>query len=285
MKDRNAPWVRIRPGQERILDAAMQHIRSIPYKPSLRWVFYRLYQDGFYEGKTRTHYERCKALLIRARKSFYKEWHPDTLVDETREAIPRRGKFESEDDFNSRMPGILAQIPAHYSLDHFYDQEKYVEIWFEARAMVQQFQHFTTRVDLVPMGGFPSVSLKWQLAKELEEKGERYRKPIIVLYFGDLDLSGHQIKDSTEEDVSRWCRAEFQIIRCGLTIEQIEKYDLPMSIEGKGYQWEALSHEAAGEIITTSLSHYLDLDLIDEYEAKSKEISGRWAREIRRVLR
>ncbi len=34
-----------------ILNAAMAHIQSVPYKVTLRWLFYRLLQEGVYKKK------------------------------------------------------------------------------------------------------------------------------------------------------------------------------------------------------------------------------------------
>ncbi|GAJ17797.1 unnamed protein product, partial [marine sediment metagenome] len=37
--------------QADILDRAEEHIRSVPYRVTARWLFYRLLQDGIYHGK------------------------------------------------------------------------------------------------------------------------------------------------------------------------------------------------------------------------------------------
>lgn len=40
-----------RDSSREILDRAMVHVRSVPYIVSLRWLFYRLLQDGLYHHK------------------------------------------------------------------------------------------------------------------------------------------------------------------------------------------------------------------------------------------
>jgi len=55
--------------QRQLLARALELIDSVPYRVTLRWVFYRLLQEGFYEGKDG--YKKCKYLLAKARKRFY----------------------------------------------------------------------------------------------------------------------------------------------------------------------------------------------------------------------
>ena len=63
-----------------ILDSAMEHINSVPYVVSARWLFYRLLQDSFYHEKGDYH-SRFLPLTSKVRKNFYGLWRPDTLAD------------------------------------------------------------------------------------------------------------------------------------------------------------------------------------------------------------
>jgi len=267
---RKTPWVNgPKPRQREILDRAFAHIKSVPYKVSLRWVFYRLLQEGLY--KTKEDYKNLWAFICgKARHAHYKEWRPDTLVDETREIVKRTYGMESVEEAIESIPDSIRALKNIY-LDHFYQQECYVEIWFEARAMNEQFKHYTREIDLVPMAGQPSISLKSEIAKELEHKSNKYGLPMTVLYFGDEDLAGHEIYNGVLEDVSEWCDADFNPVWCGLTEAQAKKYGVPESYEKKGYQWEALGDEAAGEIITESVNRHVSKDVRDAVERQSDE--------------
>ena len=66
-----------------ILDRALEHLASVSYEVSARWLFYRLYQDGIYIGKN-DYKNKFLPMLSRARKGFYGEWRPWTLADDTR---------------------------------------------------------------------------------------------------------------------------------------------------------------------------------------------------------
>ncbi|MBA7469713.1 hypothetical protein ES707_04986 [subsurface metagenome] len=266
---------------QEILKAALNHVQSVSYKVSLRWVFYRLYQDGYY--KTKEGYNRFEYLCSRARHTGWNGWKPDSLADETREIIRRIYGYPDIEEALEEMPGDLASN-VDLSIDHFYRQDNYIEIWYEARAMTGQFRHYTAKIDLVPLGGMSSIPYKWSLAKGLEWKRKKYQKPIKILYFGDEDLAGHNIKADVEEDVRKWSEAAFEIVWCGLTKEQAEKYGIPHSIEKQGFQWEALDDEAASEIIRESLDRFIDRSIIKEAEKEANEQEEHWSDIVREAI-
>lgn len=262
-----------------ILNAAFLHVRSVPYAVSLRWIFYRLYQDGVYK---KNEYEKWADLSSRARHDFYGGWHPGLIADDTRDVVTRNTGYESAGDALENIGDELSKA-ANIWIDHFYRQQRYVELWFEARAMAAQFRHYTERIDLIPMGGQSSIALRWKMAKRLEQKAEKYGKDIVILYFGDEDLAGHQIEETAREDVGKWSGIEFEVIRCGLTVEQAEKYGIPDSIEKRGYQWEALPDDAARQIITAAIEEYLDADIIEAVKDEEAEIYADWSSKIEEI--
>ena len=268
--------------QQAILDAAFEYVNSVPYKVSLRWVFYRLYQDGFYNDKKG--YKCFEILCSRARHTRLDGWKPSTLADETREAIKRVFGVANEEEAAEVILYNLEDA-ARVSLDHFYQQDYYVELWFEARAMAGQFKHYTERINLAPMGGNASIPFKWDLAKRLEAAAQDYEKNIVILYFGDEDLAGHAIEKDITEDVKKWCGAPLKVIRCGLTKAQAKKYSVPESYEKKGFQWEALADDDAAEIILFAMTKYVNFDVIEECKKEEQRIEKEWTTKIRRMIR
>jgi hypothetical protein len=203
-----------------------------------------------------------------ARHAFYKDWRPDTLADETRESIPGGTGWDTGRDW------VRAVMRAKCKLDKWHTQPVYLECWYEARAMTDQFRHYTENVTLRPMGGQPSIPYKWQTAKDLERAAETYCNPIKILYFGDLDPAGETISETIERDVRKWCSADFDFIRCGLTAEQVTLYNVPENIEHPGaYQWEALTDTAAREIITGNMARYLRHDAFENVVDRENKIS------------
>ena len=260
-----------------VLTRAMGYLKSVPYKVTLRWLFYNLYQDGTYTDKSQ--YQAFSKTISRARHAFWGGWHPNTLSDDTRRAVIPRGGWGSVDSWvNSFGHNETC------TLDHWLFQNTYIEIWFEARAMKAQFQHYTNNVVLVPMAGHPSISFKYQMAKRLEAAGRDYGLPIVVLYFGDLDTGGKMIPKVAKRDVEGWCDVDFDFIRCGINPEHPARYNMTENFEKPGeYQWEALADAAAKELITTNVNRFVRQDAIRE-ASQAGRAAAAWVNEWLRDL-
>ena len=268
-----------------LLDRAYEFIESVPYRVSGRWLFYRLLQEGYIKDKKDD--RPFWSAIIEARKRFYKDWRPNTLDDDTRRMIERIGGRVSIEDCVDSIPRKAFSV-CHWAfkLDHFYCQENFIELWFEAQAMVGQFEYHTENMNLVPFRGDASIALKWNLAKHLEEMAEKYGKPIFALYFGDADKKGLQIPKSAVNDVRKWCGIDFELVRCGLTREQAEKYKLPENPDRPGqYQWEALSDKKAGKIISKAVGKYIDQSIIDDLGHQKDEAMEKWEGLVENVLK
>jgi hypothetical protein len=61
---------------------------------TVRWLFYALLQEGWYSTK-KDYKDKFLRRLSEARRHFYKSWRPNTLVDDTREAMVRGVGFDS----------------------------------------------------------------------------------------------------------------------------------------------------------------------------------------------
>lgn len=272
---------------KRILDRAMEHIQSVSYQVSVRWVFYRLLQEGLYNKKS--DYAKFIALTSRARHAWYNGWDPTTLADETRamvvakvngdppdigieSAIEHGVKLAEEEREDYREQFENYRYRHAFDIDTNYYQERFCLIMFEARAMGQQFRTYTDGLTLCPFGGQPSIPYKWAIAKYIEDRCAHYEKPAVVLYFGDLDDAGESIFRAGKTDIGAWCSAPIHFVRCGLTQEQVERYGIPENFEHPGYQWEALTDAQAPEIIESSLAEFYDMDAAERAEEESARI-------------
>lgn len=207
-------------------------------------------------------------MLSKARKSFYKEWTPETLADDTRSAVIRGAGWLSE-------VGFLKDVGrAVCTLDKWQSQGHYVELWFEAKAMRSQFEYYSDYITLRPFGGDPSIPFKWQTAQELLSAYQRYEKPIVILYFGDLDKKGKQIPESAAKDIRQWSGVDFEFIRCGLNKGDEITFDIPENPDKPGsYQWEALTDDAARGLITGWTEKFVSQGLFQIYETLEKDIT------------
>ena len=254
-----------------ILARAWEHIESVPYQVTARWLFYRLLQDGLYKRKL-DYDNKFLPLLSRARKRFYEQWRPDTLADDRRAALPRGGGYTSPTGWVDMLMKRAA-----CNLSRWPGQPHYVEVWFEAGAMVSQFKHYTESITLRPFYGMPSIPYKWDIAKSLEQACGIYGLPIIVLYFGDLDPAGEVIPETSVSDIRDWCAIGFEFIRVGLNPGDEVRYSIPENFEHPGaYQWEALDDDAARELITSAVGRYVDYDLMAERAALETETTQRF---------
>lgn len=264
---------------EEILNYAMERINSVPYKPSGRWVFYQVNQK--YGLNKKEDVKKFDKWTSRARKSFWNGWKPDIFSDSVRNASVRgRGSIGPKEALNRMREETFV-------FDKFQDQDYYVEIWYEAAAMHEQFRHFTQGwyVTLVPFRGDASIPYKYEIAARLDEAAERWGKPIVILYFGDLDEKGKLIPESACKDIREWCDADFEFIRCGLNDDQAGNLDIPENPEKPGtYQWVALGDEQAREMVMSNLSKYIDHDSILDVVRKETELEQLWKEEMESVI-
>jgi hypothetical protein len=235
-----------------MLDRAWQIVQSTPYAVTARFVFYQLYTEGWYSGKGSYKDSFLKA-LSQARHREYKQWRPDTLEDDTREAVIRGQGFDSVEGW---LDALTQQLSC--SLDLWQSQPYYIELWCEQRGMARQFKHYTSGITIRAMGGQASIPYKYQAARALDEAAQVYGRRPIVLYFGDLDEGGKNIANTLKRDIGKWCKAGFDFVWCGVTQDQVVRYNLPESPDKPGqYQWEALSDTAAAEVIQQTVADFV----------------------------
>lgn len=249
-----------------ILAKAWGHVQGVPYQVTARWLFYRLLQDGLYTKKE-DYRGRFIPLMSRARHNEWNGWRPGTLTDDTRGSIGHRVGYESAEDWAES----IRRSKQTANIDHWYHQGCYVEIWFEAAAMLSQFRYYAKGVTLRPFGGSPSIPFKYEIAGELDYYAERYNSPVVVLYFGDWDKKGVEIPEEAERDVRGWCETDFEFIRVGLNEGDGERLGIPANWEKPGYQWEALDDVAAREMIVGALSRRVDSAATERAEAEAQE--------------
>lgn len=249
-----------------ILARAWEHVQSIPYAATLRWLFYRLLQEGLYSDK-KDYRGPYMQLFSRARHNEWEGWRPDTLVDDMHGSIVRGDGFETPADW---LDAISTELGCN--LSHWYAQDYYVELWFEAAAMIRQFKHYTKNITLVPFGGMPSIAFKYEIAQRLDDMADKYNHGVKVIYFGDLDPAGMTIAETSVSDIRKWCGVDFEFIRAGLNPGDEVRYRIPENFEHPGaYQWEALNDAAAGELITLAVVEYVNMDIVDQVAARAEK--------------
>jgi len=247
-----------------VLNAAMELIKSVPYKVSTRWTFYQLVQLGHY---SKADYSTVwLPLQARARKAFWNGWAPDTLTDDTRVFVPEPVGWDGVDEWLDAITAV------EYKEDIWLSQKYYVEVWFEAAAMAPQFKYLAPGLPLLSFHGECSISPKWEAAKRIEERSRRYGLPAVICYFGDDDPKGHMIPLSAIEDVRSWCSVDIEFARGGLNAGDGVRYHLPEHPDRPGaYQWEAVGDTVARQLIRGTVGRYFDFEAMERGRERERE--------------
>lgn len=264
----------------------LEQVNALTYQPSLRWCFYRVMEPF---GLKKSDYSKFDSAISRARKQKMDGWLPDTLADESREVIDHllvRELFGARDydNFEMRANGEIRQLFSNITTPIWHSEIGfYAEVWFEAKAMTGQFEHFIPReFTLRPFGGDYSIPKKYEAAMRIREMADKGRRQVIILYFGDCDKKGFMIPKSAVKDIRNWAMADFDFKQVGLTESQVQKFQLPENPERPGqYQWEALSDAQAQEVIEKGLS-LLPLDELKQTKQQAETKRLRWLKKYLR---
>jgi len=180
---------------------------------TVRQVFYQLVSRQVIKNN-RGQYQAVSSALVDARREgiIPWEWIEDRL---------RRPRHVS---MWSGLPDFADTCRRSYRLDVWSSQPCYVEAWLEKDALSGIFEDVLNPygVTLNVGRGYDGWSSIHNAAVRFNEKTE----DVVVLYFGDFDPSGEDMKRSLEDRLeSLGCRPE--IIKCALTHDDIRRYKLP----------------------------------------------------------
>jgi len=287
-----------------LLNWLLEKIKSVPYDVTLRWAFYRCVQE---RGLAKEDYGKVKSCTAKARKNFWNGWTPWTLVDDTRAIYSATSGCETFAEWLRMQRG---ETPIY---DVYSKQRHIVQIWFEAQAMCSQFAHYAApfRIPFTPFKGDASVHHKWRIAARLAELYRKYRKPVVILYFGDYEPfmdrgsrgKGIRIPLDALEDIRTWFYSillkqlkpmslrtllkavELKFVRVGLNEEHIDLWNLPENPERLGeYQWEALDDSQAKSLIVSSVERFWNRKIIDKIAIQERQDAVRWRAAIDKLL-
>jgi hypothetical protein len=273
-----------RPKTQLLLQKALAHRHSVPYTPSPRWLSYRLLQDGLLDAKER--FKTFDGVTAKARKAFYGHakgkkahefWHPLTLRDSVR-SLDDRGQGHL-----TLKPFIKEKIDDQVPVEFAHFQDNYVEVWFEAGAMHEQFEHILEEygIPMLAFRGDTSIPIKYESAIRIEERSKELNKPAVILYFGDCDTKGRQIPKSALRDVRAWCDVDFSFVHCGLTLDQAREMNLPTNPDKPDqYQWEAMSDEQARALVLANVHKYWTLQGVEQAKALQNTLTEQWKKQL-----
>ena len=179
---------------------------------TVRQVYYQLVSRQVIKN-SRCQYQAVSKALVNARREGIIPW--DWIEDRLRR--PRKVNMWSG------LPDFAVTCCTAYRRDVWETQPGYVEVWLEKDALSGIFEDV-----LRPYGVTLNVARGYDGWSSIHGAAERYRRRdnVTVLYFGDFDPSGEDMVRSLIERL-RDQGAVPDVIKCALTREDIERYDLP----------------------------------------------------------
>lgn len=246
------------------------------YHPlTVRQVFYQLVSREIIPNNDAS-YKNISRVLTVLRRNDLVDW--DAIEDRSRRMVNKRGITDLE-QYLKRYADDLFQ---NYQRCYVQNQGNYCEVWTEKDALsgiiTEAVWMYCTKI-VVCRGNLSSDFLhKYAVRAEAAEK--RGQTPII-LYVGDFDPTGLRIPVSIIDGLKKHHRLTVRLHRVALNKNEIEKYDLPSSVEAikekdPNYDWfiqqggdvavelDALHPQDLTELITDSLDRHLDLEDMDE---------------------
>jgi hypothetical protein len=191
-----------------VLDAARSIVGEYDTLVTLRQLFYRLVAAVVLPNTTPAY----KTLSDQTAKARRAGEFPD-LIDTTRTIhgpLTFTGPQEAQD--------WLRQL---YRRDRTENQDVSVYLGVEKRTMVAQLEAWFADEGLpvLALGGYASQSYVDEIRRDIA----RQDRPAVLLYAGDFDPSGEDIRRDFEQRVGTFSN----VVRVALTREQVEGYGLP----------------------------------------------------------
>jgi hypothetical protein len=247
---------------------------------TVRQLHYQFVSKGWYPN-TMESYNLLKDAVSDGRVCGLLSW---TAIEDRTRALQGRRTWNGPAD-------AVKDMRSRYLRDLWATQPIRPEVWVEKEAMegvVAQASH-ALRVDFFCVRGYGSSSALWEAGQRMASYVQKGQIPI-VFYLGDHDPSGLHMAVDIRERLELFAGTPIQVVRIGLNMDQIKKYNPPPNPAKKtdsrflSYQretgldesWEldALPTNVIRSLIANSVHKVTDVALWDEalaQEADDKE--------------
>lgn len=179
---------------------------------TVRQVYYQLVARQLIDNN-RGQYQAVSDMLVQLRQDGVVPW--EWVEDRNRR--PRAVQmYDDLDDF-------ISIVRRAYRRNVWQDQAGFVEVWLEKDALSGIFEEV-----LRDYGVTLNVGRGYDGWDSIHNAAERWGDGdgVAVLYFGDFDPSGEDMVHSLRKRLAFFeCRPE--IVKCALTLEDVQRYDLP----------------------------------------------------------
>jgi hypothetical protein len=222
---------------------------------TVRQVYYQLVSRQVIENNLGRYNAVCNALRDARREGLIPwEWIEDRL------RVPRHVAM-----WNG-LPDFADTCLRSYRRNVWKTQTVRIEAWVEKDALSGIFED-----TLKPYGVTLNVGRGYDGWTSIHNAARRLRGNAVILYFGDFDPSGEDMVHSLRERLADQ-GAEPRIIKCALTPEDIERYDLPPALTKKSDTRAAKFIAEHGDVSSVELDalplEVLRARIVEEVEAR-----------------
>lgn len=189
------------------------NVLRLHHPMTVRQMYYQLVSKQIIKNN-RSQYQAVSKVLVEARKDGTIPWQ--WIEDRLRR--PRAvSMWEGIGDFAETAVNA-------YRRDIWQAQNCLVEVWLEKDALSGIFEDILSRygVTLNVGRGYDG----WDSIHNASERYKPWHTNVVVLYFGDFDPSGEDMVRSLRERLAFFDTCP-EIIKCALTRNDIERYNLP----------------------------------------------------------
>lgn len=245
---------------------------------TVRQIHYRLVARGL--PNTQQNYKRIVAITSDMRWDGLLGF--DKFDDHERQTVGMA--YNDPTDLDESIANAKEQIKAlmtSYSKNRWENQDKYIEIWIEKKALQGVFQQVSmgNRVILSPCKGYPSLTFLYEATARFDDAIEKGQDPIII-YFGDYDPSGEDIPRSIVENLAKM-GTQVTLDRVALNEQQVTAWGLPPAptkdSDSRSANWDGLGQveldavepNQLKQMASDAVAKYFDDDKY--YELKEQE--------------
>jgi hypothetical protein len=256
---------------ERLVSEVNAVLREYNVALTLRQLFYQLVSKHVF-ANTESNYKRLSRVLVKAREK--EDVGASRIEDRSRQVLGQGDwGYESPESFLSTVERGLRESWKRFSLTLWEDQHYQVLVALEKDALSRLVSAVAGdfRVKTFPTRGYGSYTYVSEIVQECD--GD---KPTIIVYLGDYDPSGLDIQRDLESRLERYGAEDFKIERVALTLEQIQRYQLPpipaktsdprlarfMADTGGSdvVELDALPPNILQDVLRNAIQHYIDME-------------------------
>jgi hypothetical protein len=171
-------------------------------------------------------YDKLGDIVADGRLAGLIDWN--AIVDRTRK-VRGNSHWESPED-------IIEACAQSFQIDKWKNQKKYVEVWVEKDALIGILEAACSPLDVpyYSCRGYNSHSEIWnaaynRLRPRMNHGNPHVAKKCVILYMGDHDPSGIQMRDNVEQRLRQFSMFESGVTveRIALNRDQVDEYNPP----------------------------------------------------------